>query len=90
MRNVHPVCQCMIGKNTLKDRPKLKDRALKPLALVQINMYLLLYSVPSIEWYNHAVGFVDCNSGYQWLNGMERKNEILNVVKTMNVVKTVQ
>jgi hypothetical protein len=52
----------MIGKSTMEDLPKLKDRADEPLG--QVNMDSFSSSVPSIEGYNHAVVFVDCNSGY--------------------------
>ena len=38
---------CMIRKNTLEDPPKLKERALKPLA--QVNMDSFSTSVTSIE-----------------------------------------
>jgi hypothetical protein len=76
----HVKCpSCVIGKGTLEDLPKLKDRATEPLA--QVNMDSFSSSVPSIEGYNHAVVFVDCNSGYRWLYGMKLKSEMLNVVK---------
>jgi hypothetical protein len=76
----HMKCpSCMIGKSTLEDLPKLKDRADEPLA--QVNMDSFSSSVPSIEVYSHAVVFADCNSGYRWLYGMKLKSEMLNVVK---------
>ena len=76
----HAKCpSCMIGKSTMEDLPKLKDRAEEPLA--QINMDSFSSSVPSIEGYNHAVVFVDCNSGYRWLYGMKLKSDMLKVVK---------
>ena len=76
----HVKCpSCMIGKSTLEDLPKLKDRATEPLG--QVTMDSFSSSVPSIEGYNHAVVFVDCNSGYRWLYGMKLKSEMLNVVK---------
>ncbi len=76
----HMKCpSCMIGKSTLEDLPKLKDRAEEPLA--QVNMDSFPSSVPSIEGYNHAVVFVDCNSGYRWLYGMKLKSDMLGVVK---------
>ena len=76
----HMKCpSCMIGKSTLEDLPKLKDRAEEPLA--QVNMDSFSSSVPSIEGYNHAVVFVDCNSGYRWLYGMKLKSDMLGVVK---------
>ena len=56
----------MIGKSTLEDLPKLKNRATEPLA--QVNMDLFSSSVQSIEGYNYAVVFVDdCNAGYRWI-----------------------
>ena len=76
----HVKCpSCMIGKSTLQDLPKLEDRATEPLG--QVNMDSFSSSVPSIEGYNHAVVFVDCNSGYRWVYGMKLKSEMLNVVK---------
>jgi hypothetical protein len=38
-------------------------------------------SVTSIEEYNYAVVFVDCNSGYGWVYGMKLKSDMLMVVK---------
>ena len=38
-------------------------------------------SVTSIEGYNHAVAFVDCNSGYRWLYGMKLKSDMIRIVK---------
>ena len=52
----------MIGKSTLEDLPDLKGRAEEPLTQVNIDVFLL--SATSIEGYNYAVVFVDCNSGY--------------------------
>ena len=52
----------MIGKSTLEDLPKLKDRADEPLG--QVNMDSFSSSVKSIEGYNHAVVFVDCKLFY--------------------------
>ena len=76
----HAKCpSCMIGKSTMEDLPKLKDRADEPLG--QVNMDLFSSSVPSIEGYNHAVVFVDCNSGYRWLYGMKLKSDMLKIVK---------
>ena len=51
---------CMIGKSTLEDLPKLKDRAIEP--LYQVKMDSFSSSVPSIEGYNYAVVFADCDS----------------------------
>ena len=67
------------GESTLEDLPKLKNRAIEPLA--QVNMDLLSPSVPSIEKYNYAVVFVDCSTGYRWIYGMKLKSEMLKVVK---------
>ena len=76
----HVKCpSCMIGKSTMEDLPKLKDRADEPLG--QVNMDSFSSSVPSIEGYNHAVVFVDCNSGYRWLYGMKLKSDMLKIVK---------
>ncbi len=47
----------MIGKSTLEDLPKLKDRAPEP--LYKVNMNSFSSSVTSIEGYNYAVVFVD-------------------------------
>ena len=59
----HVKCpSCMIGKSTLEDLPNLKDRPEEPLE--QVSMDSFSSSFPSIEGYNHAVVFVDCNSGY--------------------------
>ena len=69
----------MIGKSTLEDLPKLKDRATKP--LWQVNMDSFSSSVTSIEGYNHAVVIADCNTGYRWLYGMKVKSDMLKVVK---------
>ncbi len=65
---------CMIGKSTLEDLPKLKDRATEPLH--QVNMDIFSSSVQSIEGYNYAVVLVDCNSGYRWIHGMKLKSDI--------------
>jgi hypothetical protein len=76
----HVKCaSCMIGKSTLEDLPKLKDRAPEP--LYQVNMDLFSSSVTSIEGYNYAVVLVDCNSGYRWLYGMKLKSDMLKVIK---------
>ena len=76
----HMKCSsCMIGKSTLEDLPKLKDRAEEPLH--QVNMDSFSSSVTSIEGYNHAVVFVDCNSGYRWLYGMKLKSNMSRIVK---------
>jgi len=48
----------MIGKSTLEDLPKLKDRAEEP--LYQVNMDSFSSSVTSIEGYNHAVVNANC------------------------------
>ncbi len=69
----------MIGKSTLKDLPKLEDHAPEP--LYQVNMDPFSSSVTSIEGYNYAVVFVDCNSGYRWVYGMKLKSDMLKVVK---------
>ena len=69
----------MIGKSTLEDLPKLKDRAKEPLH--QVNMDLFSSSVQSIEGYFYAVILVDCNSGYRWIYGMKLKSNMLKVVK---------
>ncbi len=71
----------MIGKSTLEDLPKLKDRAPEPLN--QVNMDSFSSSVTLIEGYNYAVVFVDCNSGYRdrWVYGMRLKSDMLKVVK---------
>jgi hypothetical protein len=74
----HVKCpSCMIGKSTLEDLPKLKDRA----PLYQVNMDSFSSSVTSIEGYNYAVVFVDWNSGYRWVYGMKLKSDMLKVVK---------
>jgi hypothetical protein len=69
----------MIGKSTLEDLPKLKNRTTKP--FVQVNMNLFSSLVQSIEGCNYAVVFVDCNTGYRCIYGMKLKSEILKVVK---------
>ena len=69
----------MIGKSTLEDLPKLKDRATEPLH--QVNMDIFSSSVQSIEGYNYAVVLVDCNSGYRWIYGMKLKSDMLKIVK---------
>ena len=69
----------MIGKSTLEDLPKLKKRASQPLG--QVNMDSFSSSVTSIEGYNYAVVFADCNSGYRWVYGMKLKSDMLKVVK---------
>ena len=69
----------MIGKSTLKDYPALKVRADKPLK--QINVDSFSSSVPSIEGYNHAAIFVDCNSGFRWMYGMRSKDDMLKITK---------
>ncbi len=59
----HVKCPCcMIGKSTLEDLPKLKNRATEPLAQRKVNMDLFSSSVQSIEGYNYAVVLVDCNT----------------------------
>jgi hypothetical protein len=69
----------MIGKSTLGDFPKFKNRATE--LLVQVNMDIFSSSVQSIEGYNYAVVFVECNTGYRWIYGMKLKSEMLKVVK---------
>ncbi len=55
---VHTKCpSCMIGKSTLEDLPKLKDRATE--SLYQVNMDIFSSSVQSMEGYNYAVVLVD-------------------------------
>ncbi len=56
----------MIGKSALEDLPKLKNCATQPLAHSSL--------VQSIEGYNYAVVFVDCNTGYRWLYGIKQKS----------------
>ena len=76
----HTKCgACMIGKSTLEDYPALKVRADKPLK--QINVDSFSSSVPSIEGYNHAAIFVDCNSGFRWIYGMKSKDDMLKITK---------
>jgi hypothetical protein len=80
----HMKCpSCMIGKSTREDLPKLKDRATEP--LYQVNMDSFSSSVTSIEAYNYAVFFADCNSGYRWVYGIKQplklKSDMLKVVK---------
>ena len=59
----HTKCSsCMIGKATLVDLPKLKDRVAEPLGQVQMDLFSS--SVTSIEGYNYALVFADCNSGW--------------------------
>ncbi len=69
----------MIGKSTLEDLPKLKDRAKEPLH--QVNMDIFSSSVQSIEGHNYAVVLVDCNTRYGCLSGMKLKSDMLKVVK---------
>ena len=71
----------MIGKSTLEDLPKLKDRAKEPLH--QVNMDRFSSSVQSIEGYNYAVVLVDCNTGYRlgWIYSMKLKSDMLKIVK---------
>jgi hypothetical protein len=76
----HTKCAaCMIGKSTLENYPARKVRASKPLK--QINVDSFSSSVTSIEGYNHAAIFVDCNSGFRWIYGMKSKDEMLKVTK---------
>jgi hypothetical protein len=76
----HMKCSsCMIGKSTLEDLPKLKDGAIEP--LYQVKMDSFSSSVTSIEGYNYAVVFADCNSGYRWVYGMNLKSDMFKVVK---------
>ena len=78
----HAKCpSCMIGKSSLEELPKVKDRTKKPLH--QANMDIFYSSVQSIEGYFYAVVLVDCNSGYLWIYGMKLKSEsdMLKVVK---------
>ena len=70
----------MAGKIHLEDMPKLKERATKPLA--RVNFDLFSSSETSIEGYNHAAIFADCNSGFKWLYVMKTKDELHQVVKT--------
>jgi hypothetical protein len=65
-------------KEYLVDPPKLKDRATDP--LYQVNMGSFSSSVTSIEGYNNALVFADCNSGYRWIYGMKLKSDMLKVV----------
>ena len=65
----------MIGKITLEDLPKLKDRATEPLH--QVDMDIFSSSVQSIEGYNYAVVLIDFNSGYRWIYGMKLKSDML-------------
>ena len=69
----------MIGKSTLEDLPRLKDRAKEPLNPVNMDIFSSL--VQSIEGYFYAVVLVDCNSGFQWIYCMKLKSNILKVVK---------
>ncbi len=57
----------------------LDDRA--PVPLYQENMDSFSSLVTSIEGYNYAVVFVDCNSGYRWVYGIKLKSDMLKVVK---------
>ena len=72
---------CMIGKSTLEDLPKLKERARKP--LWQVNMDSFSSSVTSIEGFNHAVIFADCHTGYRWVYGMKLKSDIIKGCQEM-------
>jgi hypothetical protein len=65
----------MIGKSTLEDLQKLKDRATE--SRYQVNMDSLSSSVTTSEGYNYAVVFADCNSGYRWVSGMKLKSDIM-------------
>ncbi len=81
-RAEHTKCpSCMIGKSTLEDLPKLKDRAKEPLHQLEVNMDIFSSSVQSIEGHNYAVVLVDCNTGYRCLYGMKLKSDMLKVVK---------
>ena len=52
----HGKCpSCMAGKSHLEDMPKLKERATRPLA--RVNFDLFSSSVTSIEGHNHAAIF---------------------------------
>jgi hypothetical protein len=44
-------------------------------------MDLFSSSVQSIEGYNYAVVFVDCNTGYRWIYGLKLKSEISKVLR---------
>jgi hypothetical protein len=83
----HVKCSsCMIDKITLENLSKLKNLAEKP--LWQVNMDSFSSSVQSIEGYNHAVVFVDCNSGLRWLYaavvyGMKNKSDLPKIVKKL-------
>ena len=67
----------MIGKSTLEDLPKLKDRAKEPLH--QVNMDIFSYQ--AIEGCFYAGILVDCNSRYRWIHCMKLKSDMLKVVK---------
>ncbi len=76
----HTKCgACMIGKSTLEPYPERRSRA--DHRLKQVNVDSFSSSVQSIEGYNHAVVFVDCNSGFRWLYCMKTKDEMLKVNK---------
>ncbi len=71
----HMKCPCcMIGKSTLQDLQKLKDRAIEPLRQVKMNSFSS--SVTSINGYNYAVDFADCNCEYIWVYGMKLKSDV--------------
>jgi hypothetical protein len=70
---------CMLGKAKLEDYPQLRVSKVPP--MYQINMDSFSSSVKSIEGYNHAVVFVDKQTGYRWLYGMKTKKEMISVVK---------
>ena len=54
----HAKCpSCMIGKSTLEELPKSKDRAKEPLH--QVNMDIFSSSVQSIDSYNYALILLD-------------------------------
>ncbi len=69
----------MIGKGTLENYPARKVRASKPLKQINVDSFSL--SVTSIEGYNHAAIFVDCNSGFRWIYIMKSKDEMLKITK---------
>jgi hypothetical protein len=86
----HMKCpSCVIGKSTLEDLSKLKDRATEP--LYQVNMDSFSSSVTSIrvEGYNYAVVFADYNSGYIWVYGMKLKSQEWHVEDCQEMVQDI-
>jgi hypothetical protein len=70
---------CSIGKNTYQDNPGPISWATLPLA--KVNFDVIVSSITSIEGYNYAALFVNDCTGFQWLNGMKTRHQVVDVAK---------